>query len=45
MRAGRTVLEALEDFKSAVLPLEWLLQVGPHLVWQGLGSALELTPF
>ena len=26
--AGRTVLEVLQDFKSAQLPLEWLLQVG-----------------
>ena len=25
------MLEALEDFKSAALPLEWLLQVAPRL--------------
>ena len=29
--AGRTVLEVLQDFKSAQLPLEWLLQTAPHL--------------
>ena len=29
--AGRTVLEVLQDFKSAQLPLEWLLQTGPHI--------------
>ena len=29
--AGRTVLEVLQDFKSAQLPLEWLLQTVPHL--------------
>jgi len=28
---GRTVLEVLQDFKSAALPLEWLLQVAPRL--------------
>lgn len=30
-RAGRTVLEVLQDFKSAQPPLEWLLQTVPHL--------------
>ncbi len=29
--AGRTVLEVLQDFKSAQPPLEWLLQTVPHL--------------
>ena len=29
--AGRTVLEVLQDFKSAQPPLEWLLQTAPHL--------------
>ena len=29
--AGRTVQEVLQDFKSAQLPLEWLLQTAPHL--------------
>lgn len=28
---GRTVLEVLQDFKSAQVPLEWLLQTVPHL--------------
>ena len=31
MSPGRTVLEVLQDFKSAPLPLEWLLQVAPRL--------------
>lgn len=29
--AGRTVLEVLQDFKSAQMPLEWLLQTAPPL--------------
>lgn len=29
--AGRTVLEVLQDFKSATPPLEWLLQTVPRL--------------
>lgn len=29
--AGRTVLEVLTDFKSAAVPLEWLLQTVPRL--------------
>ena len=28
---GRTVLEVLQDFPSALLPLSWLLQAGPRL--------------
>eukprot|EP00897_Mesotaenium_endlicherianum_P010395 jgi/Mesen1/9384/ME000610S08681 len=30
-REGRTVLEVLEDFPSAEVPLEWLLQIVPRL--------------
>ncbi|KAL0040842.1 hypothetical protein WJX79_006949 [Trebouxia sp. C0005] len=30
-KEGRTVLEVLQDFKSAQPPLEWLLQTVPHL--------------
>ena len=30
-RAGRTVLEVLEDFRSATPPLAWLLQAVPRL--------------
>lgn len=50
--AGRTVLEALGDFKSAQLPLEWLLQVRggvplvppPSLLLPLLGSPSSLAP-
>ena len=31
LSAGRTVLEALEDFPSAQVPLQWLLQIVPRL--------------
>ena len=31
MAAGRTVLEVLQDFRSARLPLDWLLQLCPRL--------------
>jgi sulfite reductase alpha subunit-like flavoprotein len=46
MPAGRTVLEALEDFKSAALPLEWLLQVAPRLQPRlfSISSSLRANP-
>lgn len=45
--AGRTVLEVLADFKSAQVPLEWLLQVGrstltPRLACPHLPSACSV---
>lgn len=42
--AGRTVLEALTDFKSARLPLEWLLQVGVPTCWGSQRPVACLVP-
>jgi len=41
--AGRTVLEVLQDFKSAQPPLEWLLQTVPHLKPRQFSIASSLT--
>lgn len=40
---GRTVLEVLQDFKSAQPPLEWLLQTVPHLKPRQFSIASSLT--
>ncbi|CAL5225422.1 g8237 [Coccomyxa viridis] len=45
-REGRTVLEALEDFTSARVPLQWLLQVVPRLQprYFSIASSLAAHP-
>lgn len=43
MGAGRTVLEVLQDFKSAQVPLEWLLQTVPHLKPRQFSIASSLS--
>ncbi|PRW18319.1 NADPH-dependent diflavin oxidoreductase 1 isoform X1 [Chlorella sorokiniana] len=45
-REGRTVLEVLGDFKSARLPLEWLLQACPRLKprYFSIASSLAAHP-
>ena len=44
--AGRTVLEALEDFPSARVPLPWLLQTVPRLQprYFSIASSLAMHP-
>ncbi|KAL0028461.1 hypothetical protein WJX77_008059 [Trebouxia sp. C0004] len=42
-KEGRTVLEVLQDFKSAQPPLEWLLQTVPHLKPRQFSSASSLA--
>ena len=43
---GRTVLEALEDFPSAQVPLQWLLQIVPRLKVRqfSIASSLRAHP-
>lgn len=41
--AGRTVLEVVQDFKSAQPPLEWLLQTVPHLKPRQFSIASSLS--
>ncbi|KAL4458060.1 hypothetical protein ABPG75_012925 [Micractinium tetrahymenae] len=45
-REGRTVLEVLTDFKSARIPLEWLLQAAPRLKprYFSIASSLRAHP-
>ena len=44
--AGRTVLEALQDFPSAAVPLQWLLQIVPCLQprYFSIASSLAAHP-
>ena len=44
--AGRTVLEVLEDFPSARVPLQWLLQIVPRLQprYFSIASSLAAHP-
>jgi len=44
--AGRTALEVLEDFPSARVPLEWLLQIVPRLQprYFSIASSLPAHP-
>lgn len=46
LATGRTALEVLQDFPSACLPLQWLLQTVPHLKPRqfSLASALSQHP-